>query len=168
MTPKEFFDTYAIEVQKACEGTKIFPSVKLAQMALETGYGKSIRKAANNCYGIKAGKSWQGKVISSTTFEYINKVKTYFNGTGKIYISRNEALKEADFRKIFRVYNSISESIADHNKFLTENSRYLPVLNSLTPEEQCRQLKKCGYATGISYDLVLISIINKYSLKQYD
>ena len=56
----------------------------------------------------------------------------------------------------------------DHSYLIESQSRYQPVRNAKTPEEQARALQDAGYATDPSYANKLISIINSYNLKQYD
>lgn len=165
----DFFKKYGDAVVESTNGTKIFPSVKLAQMALETGYGDSIKVSANNAYGIKAGKSWLGKVISNSTFEDDpSGNRTHYTGTNKIYSSYSAAINDgSDYRTLFRVYSDVSGSIRDYNKILLR-PRYAPALNAATPEEQAKLLKQCGYATGYDYDNILVQIIDKYDLKEYD
>jgi flagellum-specific peptidoglycan hydrolase FlgJ len=153
MTPTEFIAKYSSAVVKACVGTGIFPSVKLAQMALETGWGKAI--PANNAFGIKAkgatGKYWDGSVYNSRTKEVIN----------------GQTISIVDG---FRAYESVQDSISDHNEFLKVNSRYTKagVFSAATPEDQARALLAAGYATDPGYADKLISIINKYGLKSLD
>lgn len=168
MTPEIFIDTYSKYVIESVKGTGLFPSVKIAQMALETGWGKSIKTAANNCFGIKAGKSWSGTVISNSTWEYINGKNVRFVGTNQVYSSYNDAITSgAPYQTLFRVYNSIIDSIKDHTKLLLK-PRFAPVLMAKSPELQAMQLKICGYATAANYDKVLIQIINKYDLRKFD
>lgn len=165
----DFFLKYGDAVVRSTIGTKIFPSVKLAQMALETGYGDSIKKAANNAYGIKAGKSWLGRCISNDTFEdKTDGTRIHYAGTGKIYSSYAAAIADgANYVTLFRVYNDVADSIRDHSKLLLR-PRYAPALAATTPEEQARLLKECGYATGYNYGTILVSIMNSYNLKEYD
>lgn len=151
MEPKSFIERFANDVQDACRNTSIFASVCLAQAGLETGWGKAIK--GNNMFGIKAkGKSnmyWKGDSFLSKTTEYIN---------GK------KVIMQCAFRK----YDSIADSIRDRNLLFLQNKRYAKVLTSKTPEEQVKAIKEAGYATGLKYTETIISIINKYSLKQYD
>lgn len=150
MTKKEFIDLVAPAAQQACKGTSIFPSVTIAQAILETGWG--AHSVGNNLYGIKAtGVStahWNGEYVEAKTIEYIGGRKRTIN---------------AKFRK----YSSVVNSIKDHNSLL-QLPRYKRVRDSKTPEEQCRMLKVCGYATDPSYSDKLISIIRTNNLKQYD
>ena len=73
-------------------------SITLAQALLEGGAGRSdLVREANNHFGVKADKRWNGKTYSK-----------WDNGK---------------WCK-FRVYNSAEESFEDHSKFLLSNSRY--------------------------------------------
>jgi len=78
---QKFINSQAENITISTVGTNLLPSVVMAQAILETGDGATIKKAANNMFGFKATSKWGGRVISNTTFEYINKVKTTFKGT---------------------------------------------------------------------------------------
>ncbi len=53
------------------KGAPINPAIAAAQAALESAYGNSfLCREANNLFGIKAGKAWQGKVIELPTKEF--------------------------------------------------------------------------------------------------
>lgn len=151
---QEFLDKYADAITIACEGTGIFPSVKIAQAALETGWGKSI--VGNNMFGIKATGSpnayWHGDSVSAGTKEYDS------NG--------NLVPQQSAFRK----YATVSDSIRDHNLLLIKNSSYANVLTAKTPEEQAKAIQDAGYAGryNTTYANALISIINANNLKKYD
>lgn len=149
--PASFISTYKTPIIRACLATPIYPSVKMAQMALETGWGK--HKIGNNMFGIKATGSptpyWSGASISSSTSEYIS-------GTAGLY------------KEPFRLYDSIEDSIKDHNHLIIQNVRYASVLAAKTPEDQARALQNSGYATDPAYAKKLISIINQHNLKQLD
>jgi flagellum-specific peptidoglycan hydrolase FlgJ len=153
MIPKDFISTYENAVIEACGGSTIFPSVKMAQAALETGWGKSVK--GNNMFGIKGlGKKspyWTGKVVNTSTREVINGQSGQYNLD-------------------FRAYETVSDSIRDHTYFLQQNSRYANagVFTAKTPEEQCKALQNAGYATDPNYAQSLISIITKYNLKRLD
>lgn len=168
MTPQEFIKKYEIAVIDACIGTSIFPSVKMAQLAIETGWGKSVK--GNNMTGIKANKSWTGKVISFSTREVLNGVSQYFQGTNKTYSSKAAVPADVEPQTLFRYYESVSDSIRDHSKFLYDNERYANagVFSSETPEQQAQALQNAKYATDPTYAKKLISIINNYNLKRLD
>lgn len=165
---QRFFNAYADDIILSCKDIGLFPSVKAAQMACETGYGDSIRTAANNCFGIKAGKSWLGRVVSNTTRETINGKSILYKGTGLTYNSYSDAIRVGvNYVTLFRVYNSISESIIDHSQLL-KRDRFKPVMDAKTPEEQTAQLELCGYATAHNYNETLNWIIKKFQLKKLD
>lgn len=133
--------------------TKMLASVTIAQACLETGYGKSMPvdiesgKKSNNIFGVK----WNGKgdYVISRTREVVNGVSIYINAK-------------------FQAYDNMYDSISGHGKLVGYASRYAPVRNATTAEEQCKQLYKCGYATDPQYAEKLISIIAQWNLKQYD
>jgi len=148
---EEFFKKYQFDFIAGTLGTGIFPSVKAAQAALESDYGRSI--PGRNMFGIKAkGQKtpfWTGDSTDQKTREVINGVsQTITDG--------------------FRAYPTVSDSIKDHTYFLQTIGRYEKVFTAATPEDQARELQKAGYATDPNYANALISIINKYNLKELD
>jgi len=148
-----FIAKYENAIIEACAGSKIFPSVKMAQACLETGNGDHI--FYNNMFGIKAtGKTspfWSGKSQTGTTHETIN-------GSDGIY------------NLAFRQYNTMTDSIRDHTYLLQTVNTYTThgVFTATTPEAQCRALQAAGYATDPNYATTLISIINSNNLKRLD
>ena len=151
--PGDFFQQYGNAIVKACLNTPIFPSVKAAQMALETGYGKS--KVGNNMFGIKAAGAytpyWKGDKTNAKTTEVIQG-------------------QAGSYNLDFRAYKSTADSIADHNIFLLENPRYRKagVFSAKTPQDQARALQAAGYATDPGYAEKLIGLINRYNLESLD
>ena len=153
LPPGEFFGTFGPIVKKAARGTPVFPSVTLAQAAIETGWGSSTVGDAKNMFGIKAkGKTnqyWTGDSVKKNTTEYIKG-------------------KKGTYKLAFRKYNSLTDSILDHNEFLKVNPRYSKALDATSPEMQAKLIHKAGYATDPNYSKKIISMIKKYDLKQYD
>jgi flagellum-specific peptidoglycan hydrolase FlgJ len=142
-----FIAKYKDAVIAASDKTGLFPSVTMAQMILESTWGKGITATkANNFFGVKADSSWKGK-------------KLLFNTPG-------DAVKQ----NYFRVYDNPKDSIVDHNQFLLQNSRYSKagVLTSASPEAQATALAKAGYAESKNYAKTLITLINAYNLKELD
>ena len=123
---------------------KIPASVTLAQGLLESGYGNSeLVKKSNNHFGIKCHKDWKGK-------------RTYHDDDEK--------------GECFRVYKTPEESYRDHSKFLSNGQRYAFLFDLKITDYKgwAKGLKKAGYATSSSYADVLINLIEKYDLTQYD
>lgn len=151
MKPIDFILKYAQPVKDACENTGLFPSVCLAQAALETGWGKAA--IDNNMFGIKAKGSpneyWKGGSKIVTTTEYIKGVKK-------------------TMQLSFRTYDTVEDSIRDHNRLLLTSKRYAKVLAASSPEEQARALQSAGYATDPGYAGKLISIIKVHNFEQFD
>ncbi|MBC7654102.1 MAG: glucosaminidase domain-containing protein [Oligoflexus sp.] len=118
-------------------------SITLAQALLESGTGNSdLAKYANNHFGIKCTSDWNGK--------------GYY--------------KDDDQKDdCFRVYNNPEESFKDHSEFL-KRKRYafLFELDKDDYEGWAKGLKQAGYATNPKYPDLLIGIIDKYDLHQYD
>lgn len=128
----------------------VLSSVTIAQAVLESSWGKSgLTLQANNLFGIKADKRWNGETITKSTVEY--------KGKKKISI-------DARFRK----YKSFSESIDDHASFLKNNQRYKQCFEYSNGCEFALEVFKAGYATDPHYADLLISLIRKYDLMQYD
>jgi flagellum-specific peptidoglycan hydrolase FlgJ len=118
-------------------------SITLAQGLFESGSGNSeLAKVANNHFGIKCTSDWKGK--------------NYFKDDD----SANEC---------FRVYDNPDDSYRDHSTFLKrKNYARLFELDKNDYEGWARGLKQCGYATNPKYPELLINIIVRYHLDQYD
>lgn len=139
-----------IVVQLRLEGSPIFPSVRIAQCGLETGWKIP---AWNNLGGYKVGSGtpneyWRGAVVHK--------------GSWEIYDG-----KRVDIVAAFRAYDSIEDFFRDHD-LLFQLKRYDRVRAAKTPEEQADMLQACGYATDPQYAAKLKTIIKQYGLKKYD
>ncbi len=118
-------------------------SITLAQAILESGTGNSdLAKYANNHFGIKCTSDWAGK------------------GYYKDDDQKNDC---------FRVYDNPDESFKDHSNFL-KRKRYAPLfeLDRNNYQGWAYGLKQAGYATNPQYPQLLINLIEKYQLQQYD
>lgn len=142
----------------------ILASVCLAQFILESGYGKSeLAQKANNCFGMKkslSGNTWAGSVWDGSSI-YTKKTQEYENGQ---YVTIT-----ADFRK----YPSVEKSIADHSAYLLNamngsKNRYAGLKGCTNHKQAIQIIKDGGYATSPTYIDSLLSIIDKWNLKQYD
>src|SRR5215217_1852966 len=118
-------------------------SITLAQGIIESGSGNSsLAKFANNHFGIKCTSDWKGK--------------GYFKDDDK----KDDC---------FRVYKDARESYRDHSEFL-KRKRYSALfeLDKNDYKNWAMGLKAAGYATNPKYPDLLINIIDKYQLHQYD
>lgn len=153
MKKQEFIEKVASLVIAENEYRKnpLFSSVVIAQACLETGYGKSsLMIKANAIFGIKASKSWKGKVYNSNT-------KECYDGVN--YVTINDC---------FRAYNNLHDSISDYFDLICKNSRYRKALNSSSPEECIKAIKEGGYATDPKYVDSILKIIKSNKLEQFD
>ncbi len=118
-------------------------SITLAQGLFESGSGNSeLARVANNHFGVKCNPTWAGK--------------TYYRDDD----NKNDC---------FRVYDSPEDSYHDHSLFLKKkNYAQLYDLDITDYKGWARGLKMAGYATNPDYPAILISIIQKYKLDQYD
>ncbi|MGK6352507.1 glucosaminidase domain-containing protein [Parapedobacter sp. DT-150] len=118
-------------------------SIKLAQALLESGNGNStLAREANNHFGIKCTPEWVG----GQTFQDDDR--------------RNDC---------FRVYERAEESFKDHSQFLLRK-RYAALfeLDKDDYKGWARGLKSAGYATNPRYADLLIDLIERYQLHQFD
>jgi Mannosyl-glycoprotein endo-beta-N-acetylglucosaminidase/LysM domain len=118
-------------------------SITLAQGILESGSGNSdLAKYANNHFGIKCTSDWKGKA----------------------YYKDDDQKDDC-----FRVYKDPRESYKDHSNFL-KRKRYSALfeLDKNDYKNWAIGLKNAGYATNPKYPDLLINLIEKYSLYQYD
>ena len=149
---KAFIEAMAPVAQESYKEHGVLPSITLAQGIIESAWGKSgLTVQGNNLFGIKADISWIGPVIEMNTQEFVN-------GQYITVVAR------------WRVYDRWEDSILDHGKFLKENIRYeqAGVFNAKNYKEQAEALLRAGYATDPNYSNKLCSMIESYSLDQYD
>ena len=143
--------------------TGVPASITIAQAILESGWGKHHMGSANNYFGIKAQTS-QGKVIfGSIATGYVDK-------TTKEHIKKLN--KDISISAHFRSYKNMNDSFLDHGFFLKKNPRYSAALanyaRTKNADEFARGLQKAGYATDPHYADLLISLMKKYKLYQYN
>ena len=142
-TPQSYIETFKETAISQMKASGIPASIILAQGILESGNGNSsLAKYANNHFGIKCTSEWKGK------------------GYYKDDDSRNDC---------FRVYKDARESYKDHSEFL-KRKRYsfLFELDRNDYKNWAHGLKKAGYATNPKYPDLLISLIDRHKLYQYD
>lgn len=122
---------------------KVPASITLAQGILESAHGNSeLAKYANNHFGIKC-HDWKGETLH----------------------------KDDDkSNECFRKYQDARESYEDHSKFLTSRSRYAELFKLEITDYKgwAHGLRKAGYATNPKYGDLLIDLIEKHNLHQYD
>lgn len=144
ITVDEYIMTYKDVAIEKMEEYGIPASITLAQGILESGSGNSeLARKANNHFGIKCHKGWNGKT----------------------YHMDDDARDEC-----FRRYKNPAESYRDHSVFLTTRDRYADLFKLKTTDYKgwARGLKKAGYATNPRYPHLLIKIIEENQLYEFD
>jgi len=136
----EHYKGWAIEEQRR---SGVPAAVTLAQGIHETSAGSSeLALNANNHFGIKCKKEWNGETYAYT----------------------DDAPDEC-----FRKYPSAFQSYKDHSDYLAGSQRYASLFKLSTKDYSgwCNGLKRCGYATNPKYSQILIKLIEQYNLQQY-
>lgn len=144
ISTEQYIETYKKTAIEKMQEYKIPASITLAQGILESGSGNSdLAKKANNHFGIKCHNEW----------------------TGKKFLLTDDAPNEC-----FRSYKNAEESYRDHSLFLTQRERYADLfkLDIHDYKAWANGLKKAGYATNPRYPELLITIIEKYNLDEFD
>lgn len=134
-TLKEFVDKYGQSAFNVGKQFGIPYEAILSQAILESGYGKSdLTVRGYNFFGIKAGSSWTGRVITLRTREQRSDGSEYF--------------VLADFR----AYDSAEDGFRGYGEFITSNSRYRNALNFPgDPFKYIEEIRTAGYATALDY-----------------
>ena len=123
--------------EAAAAKLNIDPKIIIAQSALETGWGKSVK--GNSYFGIKAHGS--DKTVSFDTHEE--------DAAGLMRKQKDS----------FRAYDNLDESVAGYADFIASNPRYKPMLEAETTEEQISALGQSGYATDSKYGEKIRAIV---------
>ena len=119
-------------------------SITLAQGILESNSGNSILATkANNHFGIKCHKDWNGE---------------------KIFMDDDAA------NECFRSYTKVEDSYLDHSEFLKKGKRYQFLFQFELDDYKnwAYGLKQAGYATNPKYADQLIQIIEELHLNKLD
>ena len=143
MTSLEYIERYKAVATQEMNLYGIPASITLAQGLFESGSGNGeLARVANNHFGIKCNAQWQGK--------------TYYKD-------------DDNHNDCFRVYNNAEDSYRDHSEFL-KRPRYANLfkLDKNDYVGWANGLKAAGYATNPNYPQLLINVIQKYHLDQYD
>lgn len=144
ITNEQYITIYKLIAIQEMFDYKIPASITLAQGILESGSGNSrLATKANNHFGIKCHSDWKGK---------------------KVYHDDDEK------NECFRKYPQVEDSYRDHSLFLSKKKRYADLfdLKLTNYKGWAKGLKKAGYATSTKYPTLLINLVEKYDLNQYD
>lgn len=149
MTATDFIASIAPAARASMLKTKIPASFVIAEAALESGWGRSeLVTKADNLFGVKAGKPWQGPTVSMQTGEVLH---------GQHVV----------VPALWRKYPDWQAAIDDHAEFLLQE-RYRPALNAADSAGFARAVAAAGYATDPQYADKIIGLIHQYDLMQFD
>jgi LysM repeat protein len=144
ITVEEYIEQYKGLAKEEMDKYHIPASITLAQGILESDCGNSpLAMEANNHFGIKCHKEWDGKTFHQDDDE-----------------------KDECFRK----YQHAEESYRDHSVFLATRDRYKFLFNLEITDYKgwAYGLKEAGYATNPKYPELLIKIIEENGLDKLD
>jgi flagellar protein FlgJ len=147
---RAFQEKLASHAEEASRTSGIPAKFMLGQAALESGWGRREIKGrdgsnSHNLFGIKAGPDWKGRVVETTTTEYVN-------GKAQARVEK------------FRAYDSYADSFKDYARLLSSNPRYekaLAAAGSTDAAGFARGLQQAGYATDPNYATKLAGIIKR-------
>lgn len=145
---------YSKIAMREMERSGVPASIKLAQGLLESDAGRSsLARSANNHFGIKCGGNWKGEEYYKEDDDYNNK--------GKL------------IKSCFRQYRNPEASFVAHSEFLRDPAKafrygFLFRLEPTDYKAWAKGLRRAGYATNPRYPELLISLIERYNLMQYD
>lgn len=151
-TQENFVMMLKPHAEKAAAELNINPDVLIAQVALETGWGKHVihdKQGENsfNLFNIKAGGQWQGDKVNVSTLEYRDGIA---------------ANQKADFRK----YTDYADSFSDYVRLMKNNSRYEQVLQKGGDSAAYAEaLQSAGYATDPEYAQKIKRLLNSDVIK---
>lgn len=151
-TQENFVMMLKPHAEKAATELNINPDVLIAQVALETGWGKHVihdKQGENsfNLFNIKAGSHWQGDKVNVSTLEYRDGIT---------------ASEKADFRK----YTDYADSFSDYVRLMKNNSRYEQVLQKGGDSAAYAEaLQSAGYATDPEYAQKIKQLLNNDVIK---
>ena len=142
MTANQFITTLWPTINKVGDEvgmSDVIKQVCISQAALETGYGSSgLMIKAHALFGIKASKTWKGKVYSAKTNE--------------VYAGIEQTVSA-----VFRAYDTVADSVRDYFKLL-QGKRYKESLTAKSVEDAVHIIVKGGYATDPKYAEKVINI----------
>lgn len=152
---KAYVEEIKEAAMKAACGSEQFTSILMAQLILESNWGKSeLAYKYNNYFGIKAAPG-QKSVMRETKEQTANGTEYTIKAPFRVFDTMEEGMKaNAD-----KITNGLKNS---PNYF---KKAWISVAGS--PENAAKALTGT-YATDTQYASKLMNIINTYDLKQYD
>jgi hypothetical protein len=148
-----FLDSATQAAMVASAATGVPASVTVAQAILESDWGRStLAQSASNYFGMKAlGGLGNDGVVWMPTAE--------FDANGQRYMTTSP----------FRAYRSLTDSLMDHDRLLSNAARYSQAMQAASnPRQFAQLLAEAGYATDPHYADKLIALMDRYDLYRLD
>jgi LysM repeat protein len=151
---ENYIKRYKKIAMQEMERSGVPASIKLAQGILESNSGKSyLARTAKNHFGIKCGSNWNGGKVYREDDDYDDR--------GRL------------IKSCFRQYRNADASFVAHSEFLRDPRKsfrygFLFRLDPTDYKAWARGLRKSGYATNPRYPELLIGLIERHRLYQYD
>jgi hypothetical protein len=137
---ENFAEELAPAIQQAAARLGVSPRILLAQAALETGWGHSV--VGNNIFGIKAGASWPGAIVTASTHEMEGGRLVAHQGT-------------------FRSYANVGQAVNDYVSLVSASDRYRTAIGAGDNVAAYAQaLAAGGYASDRNYAAKLMAVAN--------
>lgn len=139
-----YIENYKDIAKKNMANHGVPASIALAQAILESGAGTgTLCRKANNHFGIKCHKDWNGPGVNHD---------------------------DDELQECFRQYENAYDSYQDYAAFLRGRKWYDPLFKLPKDDYKgwAKGLKAAGYATDPAYPSKLIGIIERYQLQKYD
>lgn len=151
-----FIESAKTAAQQSEKMTGVPASITLAQVVLESGWGKHHIGSANNYFGVK----FHGPSSAQTGWA-LARTKEYDRAGNVMFIMAR-----------FKKYPSMADSFIDHGLFLKNNHRYAKLLENYqisgNADEFAKGLQAAHYGTDPDYAKLLISLMKRYDLYQYN
>lgn len=130
---------------------KVLPSLTIAQIIKESGWGKS--GLARDCFNY-TGMKW----TSTCGYNYKEYNTKEWDGTKYITI-----------RAKFIKFDTPADGIEGHYKFIHKYKRYASIIGETDAQEACKKMGKSGWATAPDYGTSLWKdYVKKYDLVAWD
>lgn len=145
--PQSFARDVWPHAKRVAKKLNVAPVGVLAQVALETGWGRHVMARGDgqlsfNLFGIKAGHSWSGDSVARRTVE--------FDGG----VARSEIAQ-------FRTYDNVAATFDDYAELMAENPRYSNVQGHGSDVNKfASALQSSGYATDPDYASKISRVAN--------
>ena len=151
---EEYIARFKQIAMQEMERSGVPASIKLAQGILESDSGRSyLARTAKNHFGIKCGSNWNGDKVFREDDDYDDR--------GRLT------------KSCFRQYRNADASYVAHSEFLRDPRKsfrygFLVRLDPTDYKAWAKGLRKAGYATNPRYPELLMTLIERHNLHQYD